>query len=360
MVALICQVNQRLDYFIIGQGLAGSALAWELLQRGKSIMVFDLPAKNKASSVAAGLCNPITGKMMAKTWKADMVFPFLESFYSCAGKLLGEIFFNPLPIYHPFASIEEKGQWQKKSETEELREFVLKFHDRQAYTQVVNPLGGIEITHGGYLNVRSWLEAVRHFLIAKDSYREDFFQEEELMAGESVRYKDLHAKKVIVCNGLSALESKWFNWVPLLPLKGETLEVKIQSTPERIFNRGVYLVPSGEENMYKVGSTYQHPPFPYGPTRGGREELQTKLRELIRLPFEIIHQNWGIRPTTPDRRPALGHHPANKNVIIFNGLGTKGVSLAPYFAHRLSDWLEGGTQLPAEVNINRFNALYSG
>lgn len=353
-------MNQRLDYLIIGQGLAGSALAWELLQRGKSIMVFDAPANNQASSVAAGLCNPITGKMMTKTWKADVVFPFLKKFYSHAGKVLGGNFFSPLPIYHPFASVEEKRQWEQKSKTEELMKFVLKFHDRQAYSQVVNPLGGIEFAQSGYLNVGPWLEAIRRFLIGNNSYREDFFQEDALIAGESVLYKELHANKVIVCNGLSALESKWFKWVPLKPLKGETLDVKMQTTPERIFNHGVYLVPAGEENMYKVGSTYQHPPFQEGPTAEAREEMQSKLRELTRLPFEIVHQNWGIRPTTPDRRPVLGHHPANKNVIIFNGLGTKGVSLAPYFAHRLANWLEQSTELPAEVNINRFKALYSG
>lgn len=353
-------MNQRLDYLIIGQGLAGSALAWELLRRGKSILVFDEPANNQASAVAAGLCNPITGKMMAKTWKADVVFPFLENFYSHAGKFLGETFFIPLPIYHPFASMEEKGQWEQKSETEELRKFVLEIHDRQVYTQVVNPFGGIEIGQSGYLNVGSWLEAVRHFLVVKNSYREDFFQEDELRVGESVRYKELEASKIIICNGLSALKSKWFYWVPLKPLKGETLEVKIHTKLERIFNRGVYLVPSVKENVYKVGSTYQHPPFQEGPTSGAREELQTKLQELTGLPFEIIHQDWGIRPTTPDRRPVIGHHPANKNVIIFNGLGTKGVSLAPYFAHKLSDWLEGAAEVSREVNINRYKALYSG
>ena len=83
------------------------------------------------------------------------------------------------------------------------------------------------------------------------------------------------------------------------------------------------------------------------------------MTELIGKPFRIIHQEWGIRPTSPDRRPMLGAHPGNKNIIAFNGLGTKGVSLSPYFAHHLALWLEETGDLSTEVNIYRFKALYS-
>jgi glycine/D-amino acid oxidase-like deaminating enzyme len=88
-------------------------------------------------------------------------------------------------------------------------------------------------------------------------------------------------------------------------------------------------------------------------------ELATRTRELLTLPFEIVDQNWGLRPTSPDRRPMLGHHPNSKNVIIFNGLGTKGVSLAPYFSAQLANWLTGSAEILPTVNINRFKALYS-
>ncbi|MEJ0054799.1 MAG: FAD-dependent oxidoreductase [Bacteroidota bacterium] len=127
-----------------------------------------------------------------------------------------------------------------------------------------------------------------------------------------------------------------------------------------MFNRSAYLVPSVKENVFNVGATYQHPPFTEGITEESRQDLKSKLEALLAVPFEILHQDWGIRPTTPDRRPLIGAHPKNKNVIIFNGLGTKGVSLAPYFAHHVSDWLEGKSDLSAEVNIFRFKALYSG
>jgi glycine/D-amino acid oxidase-like deaminating enzyme len=158
---------------------------------------------------------------------------------------------------------------------------------------------------------------------------------------------------------VAALKSKWFHWLPLKPLKGETLKVKISIGKERIFSRGVFLVPTLVEEVFAVGSTYVHPPFSEETTQAGREDMESKLKGLVRPSFQIVHQDWGIRPTTPDRRPMLGPHPKNKNVVIFNGLGTKGVSLAPYFAHQLAEWLEGKSDLGPEVNIYRFKALYS-
>jgi glycine oxidase len=84
------------------------------------------------------------------------------------------------------------------------------------------------------------------------------------------------------------------------------------------------------------------------------KELTEKLNELAVFPYKITNQSWGIRPTTPDRRPILGAHPEHQNVLIFNGLGTKGVSLAPYFSQVLSELLENEVPLNKEVDIQRY------
>ncbi len=353
-------MNQRVDYFIVGLGLAGSTLAWELVQRGKTVMVFDAPADNHASAVAAGLFNPITGKVMTKAWKADILFPFLKNFYSSAEKILKRNFFHLSPMYRPFISTDERKLWKQKSETDELKDFVSEFREVSFFEhQVNNPFGGIGIAHAGYLQVGLWIAAIRDFLRSQNSYQECLFNDQELLFDGAVTYQEWAADKIIFCNGLGSLQSRWFEKLPIIPLKGEVLTVKINQVLDRIYNRGVFIVPSVEANVYRVGSTYEHKPFLEGPSTGARESLESKLHELIPSPFEIVHQEWGIRPTSPDRRPMLGAHPDNKNVVIFNGLGTKGVSLAPYFAHHLADWLEGVDDLSTEVNIYRFKALYS-
>ncbi|MFL5729557.1 MAG: FAD-binding protein, partial [Cytophagaceae bacterium] len=70
------------DYIIVGQGLAGTVLSYLLQKNGKKILVAEDESPDSASSVAAGIYNPITGKRMVKTWKAGDLFPVLEDFYS--------------------------------------------------------------------------------------------------------------------------------------------------------------------------------------------------------------------------------------------------------------------------------------
>jgi len=353
-------MSVSVDYIIVGQGLAGSALAWECIKRGKRIVVFDEPSVNRSSVIAAGICNPITSKGMSKTFLADKLFPFLQTWYKASEDFLGEKFFTALPVYRPFLSSAERTQWFERSTQEELRMFVDRvWEEPYCESKLNNPHGGLELKLSGMLNVPRWIASVRDMLRTQGVYREERVSEEEVEAGDEIRYQDIRASRIIFCQGLTTRESRWFNWLPIRPLKGETLTVKMDFPEEKILSRGVYLVPSGVPGVFTAGSTYQHEPFTRDPTAEGLKHIQDRLRAMIRVPFEVLHQDWGIRPTVTDRRPILGAHPEQPNVIIFNGLGTKGVSLSPYFASVLAGWMDGGDALPEEVNISRFKSLYS-
>ena len=107
-------------------------------------------------------------------------------------------------------------------------------------------------------------------------------------------------------------------------------------------------------NTYKVGATYEWVDLTIHPTEKGKSELIDKLKKVIRAPFDIIDHQAGIRPTVLDRRPLIGLHPKHPAVGIFNGMGTKGVMLAPYFAKQFSLFLNGRGNLLDEVNCLRF------
>ncbi len=331
------------------------------MERGKNIFVFDEPKKNTASAVAAGLFNPIIGKLMKQAWMADQLFPYLFQFYERAEKLLGHHFFHPQTIYRPFISVEEQNEWMGRSEEPEIKKFIEQIFTSSSFADVVNDrLGGVLTKQSGYLDTNLFMRAVCDFLKGKHIYREIFFDSSKLkIAPDSVSYEDIEAVSIIFCDGLNANNNPFFDWIPIRPLKGETLTVLLDRKLEAIFNRGVYIVPNNRDNTYKVGATYTPGDTTEETSAKARKELEEKLSELIKNPFEVHHQHWGMRPTTPDRRPVLGAHPAYKNVLIFNGLGTKGVSLAPYFSNLLALWLEGATEIAIEVNIERFKALYS-
>ena len=351
---------KKVDYIIVGLGLAGACLAIQLLRRGKRIVVYDVPSKNRASSVAAGLFNPITGKRIVKTWKADETFSYLEKFYDGIEKEFKCKFFFPTQLYTPFRSIEEQNEWMGRSADPSFSGYIMEVTTSPTFSdQVDDPLGGIILSRSGYINTKVLLETLRHKLLQDQSYYEEEFEEGKLLiSNNNIQYKDLTAQKIILCTGIHQLDSKSFRGLPLKPLKGEVLSIKTTVQLNRIYNRGVYVIESGDLE-YKVGATYDLENPVAGTTNAGRAELERKVKEFLSIPFKVTHQDWGIRPSTIDRRPILGTHPNLKNLVIFNGLGTKGVSLAPYFSDQLAKYLLGEGNLDDEVNISRVKALYS-
>ena len=80
---------EKVDYLIVGQGIAGSLLAYELEQAGRRVLVLNEEKENTSSNKAAGIYNPITGRKLVKTWLADELFPGLEGYYLGLEQTLG-------------------------------------------------------------------------------------------------------------------------------------------------------------------------------------------------------------------------------------------------------------------------------
>lgn len=345
------------DYLIIGQGLAGSVLAVQLIGRGKRVLVLDQPEANMCSTVAAGIFNPVTtGRAMKQTWRAPELFSSLDAFYREAEVLTKSKFLYQKTIYRPFETIAEQNEWMAADMKSKM--FVGKVETHPVFDQyITNPFGGLVLKNGGYLNVRRFLSAVREYLMELNAFVSERFEESEMkIAGEGVQYRNLSASRVVFCQGFQSLESRYFSWVPIRTLKGEVLTIQADLPDDVIFNRGVYLVPDGS-GTWKAGATYSHDTNP-GTSADGRAELERRIANMLKIPYAVTGQSWGFRPTTPDRKPILGIHPEFHRLGFFNGLGTKGVSLAPYFAGVLISALENGVPVDKEVDIGRYNVLY--
>ncbi len=348
----------EVDYIIVGQGLAGSAVAVQLLKRRQRIVVFDDPAANVSSRIAAGLFNPVTGKKMARTWLANELFPYLTSFYSELESLTGSRFFYPMPIYRPFVSIEEQNEWMGRSSDPLFRDFVEEVSVSSRNPGLNDGFGGLLLKQSGYLDTTAYVSAITGTIRKEGKYIPEKFNSSRVVIGaDNIRYGDIVARRLILCTGVH--RDTWFSWLPINPLKGETLTITANIPADLIVNRGVYIVPEKRTGLWKVGSTYFFHDSQPNPTVEGKAELERKLQALMQTHYELIDHQWGFRPTTPDRRPLIGKHPEFP-VYIFNGLGTKGVSLAPYFSAVMVHWLENSGALQKEVDIERFKSLYWG
>ena len=351
------KATQKVDYIVIGQGLAGSAVAIQLLQREKKILVIDQPVKNNSSRIAAGLFNPITGKKMVKTWLADDVFPYLHQYYREIEKVSGYTFFYPMPLYRPFISVEEQNEWMGRSADEAFKAYISQVFIQKTVPNVKDPYGGLLLQQCGYLDTTQYILAVRQWIMREGYFLTEDFQEDDLQVNLSgVVYRDWKADRVIFCQG--SRQSRWFNWIPIRPLKGETLSIAADVALEYVINRGIYIVPTSHQKQFRIGSTYYFQDTTEVITDQARQELEEKMEQLTSFPYAVINQEWGFRPTTPDRRPILGQHPEFKPLAVFSGLGTKGVSLAPYFSDVLIRSLENGGTINNAVNVSRYKSLY--
>ena len=343
----------KIDFLIIGQGLAGTALAYRLEQQGQKILLIDQPEANKSSRVAAGLYNPVTGRKMVKSWMAEVLFPEIEPFYSELEQTCGRRFLTRKSIYRPFLSVEEQNEWMGHSSDPSIGMFIETIFNESQYPEMRDPFGGVLLRMSGWLNINEFLDGMSDYFGSK--LREENLDEnllEKIPGGW--QYKDLIAKNIIFCNGLGAMKSRFFSYLPFAPVKGEILEVEQNFDPNFIANRGVFRVPLGK-GIYRVGSTYTWNDLEIGPTESAKNEILSKLQDLVNVPVNSVKSHkTGIRPATKDRKPFLGKHPVDDSVYIFNGFGAKGVSLIPYFSNMMALFLTKSEPIRAEVDIARY------
>ncbi|GAB3889849.1 NAD(P)/FAD-dependent oxidoreductase [Spirosoma agri] len=347
------------DFLIVGQGVAGSVLAWTLDQRGCSVILADDPALPSASGVAAGIVNPLTGRKLVRTWKADELFPFLHQFYSTIEQVLGVTFFHPKNIYRPFRSLAEQQTYLDIIADPDLHQYVSNAVDNQSYSACINnPFGGLEVTQSGWVDLTELTRIIKGYFIRKNQYFEGNVSAADLaIKDDGADWKGIKINKVIFCDGVQARENALFGWLPYNPVKGQILTVAVEKYPiNAIVNQGVFILPI-RNGLLRIGATYSWHDLDWETTEDGRAFLESKVSSVLKIPYQIVAQQAGIRPSTKDRRPLVGMHPTQPAIGIFGGMGTKGVSLAPYLAEQFARYLLDGEELESEANISRYVSL---
>jgi len=231
-------------------------------------------------------------------------------------------------------------------------------HTKSAFGNHINDtFGGLSLNNCGYLDIPEFLKASRNYFVKKDIVIDAAFNYQELEIASGINYKFIEAEKIIFCTGMEAKMKDLFGWLPFSLVKGEILDMIPQEKFDVIYNKGVFIMPRSEDK-YLVGATYETVNIEEGITEKARNTLIEKLNAIFKINYHIIGQRAGIRPATRDRKPFIGMHPEKEQIGIFNGLGAKGVTLAPFFAKQFAENLVNGTALDKEVNVNRYNSLY--
>jgi glycine/D-amino acid oxidase-like deaminating enzyme len=219
--------------------------------------------------------------------------------------------------------------------------------------------GGMVIKHALQVQSRQVLTSYRNSLLEEKALVESRFTAADFsMYGERIFFNNEEFSDIVYCEGVMAMQNAFFSWVPFKPAKGECLLIEIPDLPQHsIYNKGIQLLPLGE-NMFWAGATNAWDDLSENITLKARTVLENQLLETVKTSYTIHGQMAAVRPTVKDRTPVVGRHPTHKNVFILNGLGTKGLSLAPFYANMLLQHILTHAEIPAAVNVLRFAPAY--
>lgn len=350
---------EKTDVLIVGQGLAGTWLGYWLQKAGISFKTIDHVNPDSASRRAAGLINPVTGRRIVTTWMIDALMPFAKNAYDEIGNCLGEIFIDETSVIDFFPSVQMLQVFQKRFAEDPA--YLLPGRDREKYSEWFNyDLGWGEILPCYLIDVEKLLNCWRSWLMKNNCLVEDVFDFSGLKeTNNGFYYSGTHTSYIIFCDGKSSAQNAYFEKLPFALNKGEALLVEIKNLPLRqIYKKGMSLVPYGE-NIFWLGSSYEWEFSDEYPSEKFRENAVRWLNATLKLPYKIMEHFAAVRPATLERRPFVGFHPLHSRIGILNGMGTKGCSLAPYFAKELVDKFKGEGNINPLADISRFDRVLS-
>jgi glycine oxidase len=347
------------DYIIVGSGLASIMFAEQLRLHNKSFVVISNRSQ-QASVVASGLYNPVVLKRFTATWNAAAHLESAIPKYVELEQLLGHKLDHVLPIHRVFNSVKEQNNWFLACDNPVLTNFLNPEIIPNTNSAVKAPFGFGAVNFTGRIDTQLLIESYREFLLKRNQYIEETFEYIDVKDNrEGVEYRTLKARKIVFTEGFGVHKNPYFKYLPLEGTKGELITIHAPTLKlVVILKSSIFVIPMGEDR-YLVGSTYEWTDKTNEPTQKSKIELIEKLERLIGCDYEIVDQRAGIRPTVVDRRPLVGQHPSHKNMYVLNGLGTRGVLVAPSMAKALYDSIEKGASLPAEIDISRFVAVFS-
>ena len=339
---------QNPPFLIAGQGLAGTLLALALIERGWGVVVADPGGAGGASGVAAGLVNPITGQRLARAGDLETLLPAAHQRLTAIGDLLGGPVHRPTVILRYLCGDRPRNSWLRRRQDPTYTPYLEAGPEPDS---VWIHGGAVVDTEALISGVRAWL-AERGDLLARTVDPGAITATQEGIQWEGIAYSG-----VVFCEGERLGANPWFTDVPLAPIKGQVLEGRAPDLPAYPIHGNKSLVPLGRDR-FRVGATYDRGDNGREPTEAGRAALEAGMKDLLPRPQEavITRHLAAIRPGSPDGRPFLGRHPDHSCIALFNGLGSKGLLLGPYYAERLAAALVADEAVPAEAALDRFGA----
>ena len=328
-------------------------------QAGQSFRLVGSSQIPGAAKVAAGVINPVTGRWMTKSWRFDDFAPEAARFYAEVGYRFSKRLYHPLPAVRFCLNAEDVKRAKRRSRNPRYGNVLGAYEEPESNRTIFNNSHGtFRIQEVAYVDLPLFIETLRAYFQAGGRYQDQVFAHSRLEKTETGwSYAGHGYDRVVFCEGAALKENPLFRNLPLKPAKGETLLCRSDGfeLKKELTHHGKWLLPY-PDGSFRIGATYDESDLSPDPTEAAKDELSEAFHAMTRgaHPLDVLDQPAGIRPSTSDARPFLGAHPTAPELYVFNGLGSKGASLAPTLSRELLDFISGEKALDPETDISRF------
>lgn len=337
---------------VVGAGISGCLMSYLLTKRGVRVYCIDKGQEHSASSVAAGIINPITGKNYIKSWQIDVFLPKAKEIYRQWEQDFNKKVIHEMTIRRRLPDIASENIWESRKLDPEYQKYVID-ENTIAQKNIIEASGLAYASIGGGMrvDVRSILAEIKRLLYENESYLEEKF-DYALLKKEDQKwnYKNITADHVVFCEGAGGIDNPYFPNQPYALTKGYALEIDASAhSVESIYKDDIFMVPMDSDTVW-AGGAYSKILEDAETDNIEFERINNKWHHWYSKPYEVKAKKFAIRPTTKHRRPLVFQHDTLRDLFFFNGMGTKGTSMAPYFAEKLTDFICG------ENNQNFFSS----
>lgn len=312
---------------IVGQGMAGSLLAWQCERAGIDFELIDRGHASAASRVGAGLVSPLTGKRLAPTWRfADWRDEVLAMYRELESEL-GLPLVREMRIRRFYRDADQRALFRSRLEKPEIAAWVDRLDDDGLWLK-----GALQVETGTLIS----------------ALRGRWIQSGRLVEG--IAPTDVEGP-AIWCVGAAPMPLPGLPWEAS---RGEIITGKVDGmAADLVLNDGKWLLPLADGRV-RVGSTFDRENLETQCTTSGQAELMAAAERLAGRPLGAPEGDTGLRVNLRDRRPVVGWVDAKRERGVFAGLAAKGALWAPKLARQwVADGL-AGEKLDGEVRAGRF------
>ncbi|MFA1819771.1 NAD(P)/FAD-dependent oxidoreductase [Virgibacillus oceani] len=359
-------------YIIIGAGIAGAATAYYLAKSGCDVVIVDRLEKGQATDAAAGILCPWLSQRRNKAWyhlakEGVKFYPWLMDDLAAEGLTdTGYAKVGAISLHKDKGKLQamKERAIKRREKAPEIGEVTLldESKTKELFPLVADGFGSVHVSGAARVDGRklreSLIKGAKKLGASLVEGNARLLFKGNSIYGVNVDGKEITAVKVIAATGawMGELFKPLGVDFHVQPQRAQIMHVRM---PDTLTDEWPLVMPPNNQYMLGfdegriiIGSTHEDEVgFDRRVTAGGMHEILTKAMDIAPgiAPATVLETRVGFRPVAPGFLPIMGELPGWDGLILINGLGASGLTMAPYIGSQVAK-LARGEKMDIDLN----------